>query len=75
MPGVGYGENIVKLWNAAKAVVAPVTPTASAPAVPSDWAVESWAWAKQSGITDGRNPRGNITREQVACMLHRFSKL
>jgi hypothetical protein len=74
VPGYGYGENIVKMWNAAKAVVAPTAPAPNADA-PSDWATESWAWAKQNGITDGMNPKGNITREQVACMIHRLSKL
>jgi hypothetical protein len=76
VPGIGYGENIVKLWNAAKAVIAPATPTVSAPNSdePSDWAAESWAWAKSNGITDGTNPKGNITREQAAAMIHRFSK-
>jgi hypothetical protein len=55
---------------------APSAPT-SAPNsdAPSDWAAESWSWAKQSGITDGTNPKGNITREQAAAMLYRFSKL
>lgn len=36
--------------------------------VPSDWEEESWQWAQDTGITDGSDPRGNITREQAAVM-------
>ena len=57
---------------------APVpTPTPPVPAPPtdpnkpSDWAEESWAWAKREGITDGTRPKDNTTREQTAAMLHR----
>ncbi|GHV43320.1 hypothetical protein FACS189490_13440 [Clostridia bacterium] len=58
-------------------MVVSATPTAHTPNPdePSDWAAESWAWAKANGITDGTNPKGNITREQEAAMIHRFSKL
>ena len=38
---------------------------------PSPWAAEAWAWAKERGITDGTNPQGPCTREQVVTMLHR----
>lgn len=41
---------------------------------PSNWAKEAWEWAKKEGITDGTNPKGNITREQVVTMLYRFAK-
>lgn len=33
-----------------------------------------WEWAKAQGITDGSNPKGNITREQSVAMLHRFAR-
>lgn len=42
--------------------------------VPSSWAKEAWEWAKKEGITDGTNPQGNVTREQVVTMLHRYHK-
>lgn len=42
--------------------------------VPSCWAKEAWEWAKKEGITDGTNPQGAITREQVVTMLHRYHK-
>jgi hypothetical protein len=53
----------------------PDAPSAPAPDpnAPSDWAADAWNWAKGAGITDGTNPRGNITREQVATMLFRFN--
>ena len=41
---------------------------------PSAWAKEAWEWAKKEGITDGTNPQGNVTREQVVTMLHRYHK-
>jgi N-acetylmuramoyl-L-alanine amidase len=43
--------------------------------VPSSWAKEAWEWAKKEGITDGTNPQGAITREQVVTMLYRFFQL
>ncbi len=41
---------------------------------PSSWAKEAWEWAKKEGITDGTNPQGNVTREQVVTMLYRYHK-
>ena len=41
---------------------------------PSSWAKEAWEWAKKEGITDGTNPKGAVTREQVATMLYRYHK-
>ncbi len=41
---------------------------------PSDWAKEAWEWAKKQGITDGSNPQGPVTREQVITMLFRAMK-
>lgn len=38
---------------------------------PSPWAAEAWEWAKAAGITDGTNPSGPATREQVAAMIYR----
>ena len=42
--------------------------------VPSDWAKEAWLWATKKNITDGTDPHGNVTREQVVTMLHRALK-
>jgi len=42
--------------------------------VPSSWAKEAWEWAIKEGITDGTNPQGAITREQVVTMLYRYHK-
>lgn len=41
---------------------------------PSAWAKEAWDWGKESKITDGTNPKGPITREQVVQMLYNFNK-
>ena len=37
----------------------------------SEWAEESWSEAKEKGITDGINPKGYVTREQVITMIDR----
>jgi len=42
--------------------------------VPSSWAKEAWDWAIKEGITDGTNPQGVITREQVVTMIYRALK-
>lgn len=42
---------------------------------PSSWAKEAWEWAIKEGITDGTNPKGAVTREQVVTMLYRFFQL
>ena len=67
----------VKYVAASATVPTPPTPPrvpepAPDPNKPSDWAAASWYWATREGITDGTNPRGNATREQVATMLYRL---
>lgn len=42
--------------------------------VPSEWAREDWEWGKEKGITDGSNPGGTCTREQVIAMIRRYDK-
>lgn len=42
--------------------------------VPSEWAKEDWEWGKEQGITDGSNPGGACTREQVISMIRRYDK-
>lgn len=42
--------------------------------VPSDWAKDDWEWGKEKGITDGSNPGGTCTREQVIAMIRRYDK-
>src|SRR5690606_665203 len=41
---------------------------------PSSWAKEAWEWAIKEGITDGTNPQGATTREQVVTMIYRALK-
>lgn len=38
-----------------------------------NWYDESLAWAVNEGISDGTNPTDNITREQLATILYRYS--
>jgi len=68
---------VVKAITATLGIAKKATPASPVPdsEKPSDWAAEAWAWAKANGITDGTNPRGNITREQVATMLWRYNRL
>lgn len=33
------------------------------------------AWSVKAGVSDGTDPTGNITREQLAAMLYRYAKL
>lgn len=36
------------------------------------WYDKGTVWAKEQGISDGTNPTGSITREQLAAMLYRY---
>ena len=37
----------------------------------SEWAEDAWKWGIEKGLTDGTNPQGACTREQVVTMLYR----
>ncbi len=37
------------------------------------WYSKSMEWAREQGISDGSNPDGRITREQLAAMLYRLA--
>ena len=39
----------------------------------SVWYEKGMAWAVKNGVSDGSNPNGNITREQLAVMLWRYA--
>lgn len=73
VPGDGYGESILTLWEEMYNYC--VENGYEVEEGPSDWAEESWQWAQDSGITDGSDPKGNITREQAAVMLERLFDL
>ena len=51
--------------------VTPPEPPVTPPPGPSPWAAEAWEWAVRQGITDGTNPQGQCTREQVVTMMYR----
>ena len=36
------------------------------------WYSKAQEWAMETGVSDGTNPTGSITREQLAAMLYRF---
>ena len=38
----------------------------------SDWVETARAWAMAEGVSDGTDPMGNVTREQLVTMLWRF---
>lgn len=37
------------------------------------WYEKGMNWAAENGITDGSDPHGNITREQLVTMLYRYA--
>lgn len=67
VPGKGYGESILALWEEMYNFCVEEEEEG-----PSDWAEDSWEWAQDTGLTDGTDPQGNLTREQAAVMLERL---
>ena len=43
------------------------------PAAGQNWYDKGIAWARENGVSDGMNPDGNVTREQLATMLYRYA--
>ena len=43
------------------------------PAAGQNWYDKGIAWARENGVSDGSNPNGNVTREQLAAMLYRYA--
>jgi hypothetical protein len=39
------------------------------------WYTKAIEWGVKEGVTDGTNPNGDITREQLVTMLYRYAKL
>ena len=70
VPGDGYGESILALWEEMYNYC--VENEYEVEEGPSDWAEDSWTWAQDTGLTDGTDPQGNLTREQAAVMLERL---
>lgn len=68
-PSKTYGEDIVKMMNEVKNTIVE-QPTN----LPSDWAKEAWDWAIKNKITDGTNPQGTPTREQVVQLIYNAMK-
>ena len=38
----------------------------------ANWAEDAKAWAVAQGVSDGTNPDGNVTREELVTMLYRY---
>lgn len=53
----------------------PQTPPTTLTQQPSSWAREAWVWGVENGLTDGSNPQGIPTREQMVTLLHRYHNL
>lgn len=74
MVGVGNGE-----FNPSGAVTRAMVWTVLARLAEEDtdhgatWYSDAQAWAMKTGVSDGSNPMGAISREQLAAMLYRFS--
>lgn len=74
VPGDGYGESILSIWEdmAQYCEDHALEWEEEQGDEPSAWAADDWEYAINLGITDGTNPRGNITREQAATMIVRL---
>ena len=42
--------------------------------VSGEWYAVARQWAMENGVSDGTNPNGIITREQLATMLYRYAQ-
>jgi N-acetylmuramoyl-L-alanine amidase len=42
---------------------------------PSNWAKEAWGWAIKNNLTDGTNPKGPLTRQQLITILYRYHNI
>lgn len=43
------------------------------PAAGQNWYDKGITWARENGVSDGTNPNGSVTREQLATMLYRYA--
>jgi len=50
----------------------PINPPPVPGTQPSEWAREAWTWGMSINLTDGSNPQGVPTREQMVTLLHRY---
>lgn len=51
----------------------PLEPKIDQRAIPSEWAKASWDWAVSNKLLDGTRPKDNLTREELAVILHRYT--
>lgn len=43
--------------------------------LPSSWAMEDWSWGIENKVTDGSNPKGGASREEVVAMIRRSKEV
>lgn len=70
--GETYGQTILKIYDQAHKLLPEIV--VSEKDNPSAWAKEAWEWGKEIKVTDGTNPKGPVTREQVVQMLYNYQK-
>lgn len=61
-PSTWQANNWAQWWRFRKELIS----------MPSKWAEKDWNWAVEHNITDGSNPQGQCTREQVVALLKRM---
>jgi len=61
-------------WGELFSRLSPAAPPSPIEPVPglSHWAREAWEWATTNRITDGTNPQGTPSREQMVTLLHNY---
>lgn len=66
-----FGVNDPMTRGMLNTVLARLAGVDTTPNIGQKWYEVGTDWAKKNGITDGTNPNGEITREQLAAMLYR----
>ncbi len=66
-----FGVNDPMTRGMLNTVLARLAGVDTTPNIGQKWYEVGTNWAKKNGITDGTNPNGEITREQLAAMLYR----
>lgn len=68
-----FGVNDPMTRGMLNTVLARLAGVDTTPNIGQKWYEVGTDWAKKNGISDGTNPNGEITREQLAAMLYRFA--
>ena len=74
--GVGgnrFGVSEAMTRGMVNTVLARLSGVDTTPGQGQTWYAVGTAWAVKNGISDGTNPTGNVTREQLATLLYRYA--